>query len=101
MTGLEPATSWSLTRCATNCATSRYDSLWGCKDKDYFPIIKGIFCHYLCIVTFWLRYLPDLHRAAIIVLPLLRWQLLRNCRFSFFCLPLIRAEDNVIGLRVA
>ena len=23
MTGLEPATSWSLTRCATNCATSR------------------------------------------------------------------------------
>ncbi len=43
MTGLEPATSWSLTRCATNCATSRYDSLWGCKDKDYFPIIKGIF----------------------------------------------------------
>ena len=24
MTGLEPATSWSLTRCATNCATSRY-----------------------------------------------------------------------------
>ncbi len=43
MTGLEPATSWSLTRCATNCATSRYDSLWGCKDNDYFPIIKGIF----------------------------------------------------------
>ena len=24
MTGLEPATSWSLTRCATNCATSRF-----------------------------------------------------------------------------
>ena len=30
MTGLEPATSWSLTRCATNCATSRG------------PFVKGI-----------------------------------------------------------
>ena len=27
MTGLEPATSWSLTRCATNCATSRFNLL--------------------------------------------------------------------------
>ena len=29
MTGLEPATSWSLTRCATNCATSRGPSFKG------------------------------------------------------------------------
>ena len=33
MTGLEPATSWSLTRCATNCATSR---ILDCKCTSFF-----------------------------------------------------------------
>ena len=34
MTGLEPATSWSLTRCATNCATSRKRSFSEPDRKD-------------------------------------------------------------------
>ena len=35
MKGLEPSTSWSLTRCATNCATSR---IWDCKDSNFLNI---------------------------------------------------------------
>ncbi len=40
MKGLEPSTSWSLTRCATNCATSR---IWDCKVSKIFdtPNING------------------------------------------------------------
>ena len=43
MTGLEPATSWSLTRCATNCATSR---ILDCKCTSFFinyQIIMAVF----------------------------------------------------------
>ena len=42
MKGLEPSTSWSLTRCATNCATSRF-LIWDCKDKNVFEISTHFF----------------------------------------------------------